>query len=120
MEILVECDTNGVLDLVDGILPNYKLATKMLDDETYISTYNQNGISNLQSMLESTGNRNVRLKDGGLFLFDKSIWCRQSTTAQVDERYLNVISRNFYRNNIISNGRDIKNIRNALISNEIL
>ena len=67
MEILIECDTNGVLNLVNGILLNYKQATKMLDDDIFISTYNQNGINTLQSTLKSTGNMNIKLKDGGLF-----------------------------------------------------
>ncbi|KAL7020659.1 hypothetical protein ACKWTF_011598 [Chironomus riparius] len=115
MEILIECDTNGLLNLVDGILLNYKHAIKMLDDEIFVSTYNQNGISTLQSMLKSTGNRNINLKDGGFFLMEKSIWCRQTAIARADDNYLFQISPDVIQNNIITNGLDFNSIRNSLL-----
>ncbi|KAL7039541.1 hypothetical protein ACKWTF_000018 [Chironomus riparius] len=48
MEIIIECDTNEVLNKVDGIILNYKHATRMLSENIYISTFQQNGVSSLQ------------------------------------------------------------------------
>jgi len=47
MEILIECEANSVLNLVHGILLNYKLAIKMMNDDIFVSTFYHQELSKL-------------------------------------------------------------------------
>jgi hypothetical protein len=113
MEILIEADTNNVLDLLDGILLNYKHSTRSLNDEIFISTYNRNEVPLLQSSLASMGNSDVSIMQGTLFLLEKSIWARQLSWGRDD--MIQRIDPCLLDKNIITNLLDINSIRNSLI-----
>jgi len=62
------------------------------------------------------GNRDVSFMEGTLLLFDKSIWCRQTSQVETDEdEVISTVDQSLILKNIITNVLDINNIRNSLI-----
>lgn len=114
MEILIECETNSVLNSVHGILLNYKHATKMLNEDIFVSTFYHQELSKLQRTFTNMGNNDVSFIEGSLFVLDKSIWARQMTRTE-DDDIINIVDQNLIHKNIIINGLDINNIKNSLI-----
>ena len=113
MEIIIECDAINILNLVDGIVLDFKHSTRMLNDEMFISIFKQQELPKLQRILTDMGNTDVSFMEGTLFLMDKSIWCRQRSLES--NEWINVVDQNLMQKNIITNGLDINNIRNSLL-----
>jgi hypothetical protein len=114
MEMLIESETNSILNLVDGILLHYKHTTRMVNHVIYVSTFNQRELSKLQRMFTKMGNKDVSFLEGSIFLLDKTIWCRQMTRTE-EEDIICIINENMIQKNIITNGSDLNSIRNSLM-----
>ena len=116
MEIILECDTINVLDKIDGILLNYKHATRMLGDDIFISTYRQKEGSRLQESFLSMSNSKVDIMEGSILLLEKSIWTRQTSSARTEnDEVLFTVDKRIAIKNMITNGLDLNNIRNSLL-----